>query len=564
MRFNPLALLAVLVLALAFASPALAADEKSIIGGTVYFDRNRDGSPENDPGLRGVQVALTGPRVTRRAVTDGKGGFSFDGLAAGDYTISALPPDGHQLTTPLNRTVRMDGKNANRNLDFGVAIILASPTPTASPTPRATVTPTPTSTATAINGALPVPLVQRPAAGSPQPVGDTQAAVQAALELRARAAGSPAPIIIQTVTPTPTATPEGGRGGAPDGTARLRAASLEPLRYAAGRDRLAAVKRWENAETVWLGVPFRTQMDATYYAQVNCGPASLAMAMGAFGINLDPHAIREYVNFLSGNLDPDSGTSLDHLARVAREAGIRTLDLYSARGYRAWDLDLVRQHVAQGHPVITLTRYQSLPGNANSRFQTDHYVVITGLSGDDFIYNDPAYGSNAGYGLLISGPDLERAWVFSSIPGHSVALALDGDTQVPDWVRRRVEARASTVAALPEPAAEEPAAVEAMTSIGQVPGDQELPMVHPDVVAMALLDILAAPRQGERAFVAPLDFTPTSADDEPVAAMVIPPPAEPTKTVRLAEVFIFDPVLVTLFLSLLGIFLPPALRRNRR
>jgi hypothetical protein len=290
------------------------------------------------------------------------------------------------------------------------------------------------------------------------------------------------------------------------------------------------------------------------------------MAMGAFGLALDPAIVREYVNFLSGNLDPDSGTSLDHLARVAREAGLRTLDLYSARGYRAWDLDLIRQHVAQGHPVITLTRYQSLPGNANSRFQTDHYIVITGLSGDDFIYNDPAYGSNAGYGLLISGSDLERAWVFSSIPGHSLALALDGDVQIPDWLRRRAEQRASAPAATASStfdavAMKEPLLSTAVT--GQVPSDQELPRVSADAVAMNLLDALVAPRVAERAFVA--DQSPVEGDmpvgENSAAALVL---NARDRTVRVDQVFIFDPSLVTLFLALLGIFIPPALSRRRR
>jgi hypothetical protein len=234
-----------------------------------------------------------------------------------------------------------------------------------------------------------------------------------------------------------------------------------------------------------------------------------------------------------------------------------------------WDLDLVRQHVAQGHPVITLTRYQSLPGNANSRFNTDHYVVITGLSGDDFIYNDPAFGSNAGYGLLISGPDLERAWVFSSIPAHGLALGLDGDAQIPDWLRRRSDARSRAVAPSVAPEEEEHAPdleiAEALTYVGQVPGDQELPEVNQDAVAQSLLDMLAAPRVAEQhAFIAPADSVATTPPTEVAEALALPAAAEPTaRPVRLAEVFVLDPTLITLFLALLGIFLPPALSRRR-
>ena len=195
-----------------------------------------------------------------------------------------------------------------------------------------------------------------------------------------------------------------------------------------------------------------------------------------------------------------------------------------ARVDMRWDLDLVRQHVGPGHPVITLTRYQSLPGNANSQFLTDHYVVITGLSGDDFIYNDPAFGSNAGYGLLISGPDLERAWVFSSIPGHSLALALDGDAQIPDWLRRRAETRATATAGTPEPEklAEESEVevADAMPAVGQVPGDQELPEVNVDTMAQTLLDLLAAPMGEERAYIANTDAVAAVLPDEVAESLV--------------------------------------------
>jgi hypothetical protein len=269
---------------------------------------------------------------------------------------------------------------------------------------------------------------------------------------------------------------------------------------------------------------------------------------------------------------------------VAREAGLRTLDLYSARGYRAWDLDLVRQHVAQGHPVITLTRYQSLPGNANSLFYSDHYVVITGLSGDDFIYNDPAYGSNAGHGLLISGPDLERAWVFSSIPGHSLALALDGDAQIPEWLRRRAETRTPSVPIGQETdASPEGEIPDAMADGGSVTDDQELSMVSADLVEQTLLDLSSAPNAAEQAFVEhpetvaeiPGPATDTSIvlgseevialPDDGAEALVLPINEAPdaARTVRLAEVFTLDPTLVTLFLALLGIFLQPALSRRR-
>jgi hypothetical protein len=173
---------------------------------------------------------------------------------------------------------------------------------------------------------------------------------------------------------------------------------------------------------LWLGVPFRTQIDASPYAQVNCGPASLAMVLAAYGLDASPDDIRDYVNYLSGNYSLDSGTSLDTLSSVARVAGLVPLDLYNGNGYRPWSAEMVYQHLLQGHPVITQVKYRALPGHASSLSEFDHYIVIAGLYKGDFIYNDAAYGSEVGYGLLISPEQLEVAWQASMMPRYAVAI----------------------------------------------------------------------------------------------------------------------------------------------
>jgi len=67
-----------------------------------------------------------------------------------------------------------------------------------------------------------------------------------------------------------------------------------------------------------------------------------------------------------------------------------------------------------------------LVAHAASLSDFDHYIVIAGLSGNDFIYNDAAYLGDRGYGLLISPSDLERAWDYSSIPRHGMAISFKG------------------------------------------------------------------------------------------------------------------------------------------
>lgn len=202
-----------------------------------------------------------------------------------------------------------------------------------------------------------------------------------------------------------------------------------PLRFAEGRDLMAQVGRRVLGDgLIWLGVPFRSQMDGGDFQYVNCGPASLTMVLGAFGLEVGPSQVRDYLNNLIDNFDTDLGTSLDILSQIAKEAGLTPMDLYSDHGgYRNWSTDAVRWHVQQGQPVITLVKYRNLPGHTSSLSSFDHYIVITGLTPNGFIYNDGAFATTLGYGLEISDIELEYAWENSSIPHHAVALGLAPD-----------------------------------------------------------------------------------------------------------------------------------------
>jgi hypothetical protein len=207
----------------------------------------------------------------------------------------------------------------------------------------------------------------------------------------------------------------------------LASVSSLPLRFAQGRDLMAQVGRRVLGDgLVWLGVPFRSQIDGGDFQYVNCGPASLTMVLAGFGLEVGPSQVRDYLNNLIDNFDTDLGTSLDSLSRIGKQAGLTPMDLYSdGGGYRNWSTDAVRWHVQQGHPVITLVKYRLLPGHSRSVSEFDHYIVITGLTPNGFIYNDGAFATTLGYGLEISDVELEYAWDNSSIPHHALALGLD-------------------------------------------------------------------------------------------------------------------------------------------
>src|SRR5262249_46181968 len=181
---------------------------------------------------------------------------------------------------------------------------------------------------------------------------------------------------------------------------------------------------WLDPDLLWLGVPSRTQFDGTPYAAANCGPSALGMILEAYGLRMSTAELRNYANYLQGTYGYDDGIALDHLAEIGRRANLKPIGLYGRNGYRRWSVEDVRATVLSGYPVIVLTKYRLLPGNEYYSGNVNHYVVISGLLGDDFLYNDSAFGGGGGRGLVISASRLEDAWATADIPRHAVAFAL--------------------------------------------------------------------------------------------------------------------------------------------
>jgi len=81
------------------------------ISGVVYNDMNgnkvRD---EGEPGLSGIEVALTGDG-TASATSDTNGVYGFDGLVAGNYTVTSTGPESWLYTTgPLS--IKLDADDS--------------------------------------------------------------------------------------------------------------------------------------------------------------------------------------------------------------------------------------------------------------------------------------------------------------------------------------------------------------------------------------------------------------------------------------------------------------------
>lgn len=415
---------------------------------------------------------------SRKTGADGK--YSFVGLLPGKYTVKVSPPDGFKAKGDGVISLTLDSGDTER-ADFGlIAPATATPTavprtptagPTASPKPETAQTSAAAAAAAAAVQGAPPALVVPFASPVTTPQAGTQAANQANAPTnaqgttQARTSGpltpviitggppagtvangpnpsaSPAPFLFGTPSlitaassPTPSVNPAGTRTTNPgddvlaSGPPRRLITSFEALRQTAGAGAASQLKSWATESSLVLGVPFRTQIDGTSFSLVNCGPASLAMVLVAFGLDVDPPSVRDYLNHLVGNFDTEQGTSLYVLARIAREAGLTTFG--TSAGLQGWTVEAVREQVRAGHPVITLTKYRFLPGHFGSVTDFDHYIVITGLAGEDFVYNDAAYSTEYGYNLLISPSQLERAWAASSVPRHAVAIGF-GDSLKP-------------------------------------------------------------------------------------------------------------------------------------
>jgi hypothetical protein len=162
---------------------------------------------------------------------------------------------------------------------------------------------------------------------------------------------------------------------------------------------------------IWLRVPYQTQLDGSSYADANCGPTSIAMALEAIGKRDTLESLRSAALQLQDiNRCDDCGTYIQHLASVVEARGARTFGLRDEpETFHRWTLDEIRQQLRSERVVIPQVKFRLLPGRARAQYWGDHYIVIVGLAGDSFIYNDPVDSDGRGYGRLISAEALEQA-----------------------------------------------------------------------------------------------------------------------------------------------------------
>ena len=207
------------------------------------------------------------------------------------------------------------------------------------------------------------------------------------------------------------------------GLAWARRADLDVARAPAGSQLPWGAAPGSPDDGAHLGIPYRTQLDGSRSSGANCGPTSVGMALESFGVFVPTADLRDLANRLQGNWDPNEGEPIDVLRDLVQRYDLRGVDLEGpGGGFRRWSLDDVRHHLRAGHPVIPQLRYRLLPGREGFPINYDHYVVLTGFSGDTFYYNDPIPPAGGGRDLAISAAGLVRAWQWSDEPLAAFAV----------------------------------------------------------------------------------------------------------------------------------------------
>lgn len=155
---------------------------------------------------------------------------------------------------------------------------------------------------------------------------------------------------------------------------------------------------------------YRSQLDGSPYAAANCGPTTLSMALAALGVEVSPGLLRPKVLDAQRIWGNNVGSLITALATVAESYGVRALDLRDEQGgLRRWTLDELRGQVRAKRPVLVQASFRALPGREQAAFYGDHFILLTGLLDDGFLYNDSINSDGLGWDRVISGARLVTA-----------------------------------------------------------------------------------------------------------------------------------------------------------
>jgi hypothetical protein len=175
-----------------------------------------------------------------------------------------------------------------------------------------------------------------------------------------------------------------------------------------------------------LDIPYRSQLDGSAFAAANCGPTTINMVLEAYGHKIGQPALRKEILSYQPDEDcDDCGVYIQNLAGALSRRGLLVdgLGTGEPETFHRWTIDELRSALRDGHPVVAEVYYRGLPARSNSAYYGDHYIVLTGLLGDRFVFNDPIDAEGPGYSRLISASALDYAMSESDFPYAAFSVA---------------------------------------------------------------------------------------------------------------------------------------------
>ena len=133
-------------------------------------------------------------------------------------------------------------------------------------------------------------------------------------------------------------------------------------------------------------IPYKSQYDADADEHRNdCGPASLAMMLAAYGVQVSTNAV-----YRKTGTKNDGYVSIGNLMRAAESYG-HPLDFF-----HSWTMQKLKAKLSEGRPLMVLVHYGAWsklkPGSSTqSRFEGPHFLLVVGYDDQCVYVNDPLW-----------------------------------------------------------------------------------------------------------------------------------------------------------------------------
>jgi hypothetical protein len=143
--------------------------------------------------------------------------------------------------------------------------------------------------------------------------------------------------------------------------------------------------------------------DASLAAE-GCALASAAMVLASYGYDTDPKRLNEFLNSVDG-YTPEGWIYWEKAAEIANG---KVRHAYEAEP----SLKLIDDNLSRGNPVIVKIKLAS---------GTNHFVVIAGKNGYDYLIRDPGgSGAQGLYPLKNIAPQIEGLRFYEQVPPAAV------------------------------------------------------------------------------------------------------------------------------------------------